>query len=74
MVESGQLEVVGKAGVGTVAVQVLGELEHVVGVARLRSVDVVDEVGTGLAAGEVLPSAVAAEGQRALAGDDVPEK
>ena len=74
MVEGGQLIEVGKACLGVTAVQVLGELEHIVGVAALRTVDIVDEVGAGLLAGEMLAAAVATEGERALTSDDVPEE
>ena len=73
MVERSQFVVVGKTCLGIAAVQVLGEFQHVVGVACLRTVDVVDEVGACLTAGEVLAATVPAEGKRALAGHDVPE-
>ena len=74
MVERRQLVVVGIAGLRITTVHVLSEFQHVVGVARLRTVDVVDEVGTGLLAGEVLTTAVASESQRALARHHVPEE
>ena len=74
MVEGGQLVVVGKAGLGVAPVQILGEFQHIVGIATLRSVDVVDKVHAGILAGEVLTAAVSAEGERPLTGDDIPEK
>ena len=73
MVKRCQLIEVGKACLGVAAVQVLGQLQHVVGVARLRTVNVVDEVLTSLLAGEMFAARVAAESQRALSRHDVPE-
>ena len=74
VVERRQLIEVGIAGFRVAAMQVLGKFQHVVGVARLRAVDVLYEVLAGLPAGEVLAAAVTAEGQRALARHDVPEE
>ena len=73
MVKGSQFVEVGEACLGITAVQLLGEFQHVVRVTGLRAVDVVDEVLAGLLAGEVLTTAVATEGQRALARDDIPE-
>ena len=74
MVEQRQLIVVGIAGLRVTVVQQLRQLQHVVGVTGLGAVDVVDEVHTGILAGEMLAARVAAEGQRALPCDDVPEE
>ena len=54
--------------------QILGKLQHVVGVAALGTIDVVDEVHAGILAGKVLATAVTAKGQRTLARHDVPEE
>ena len=74
VVEGSQFVVVCIACLGVAAVQVFCQLEHVVGVAGLRTVDVVDEVHAGLLAGEVLAPAVATKGQRPFTSDDVPEE
>ena len=63
MVERSQLIVVGIACLWIAAVHVLCQFQHVVGVARLRTVNVVDEVGACLTAWEVLAAAVASEGE-----------
>ena len=54
VVEGCQLVIVGIAGLRITAMHVLRQLQHIVGVAGLRSVNVVDEVHAGLFAGEVL--------------------
>ena len=54
MVEGSQLVVVGIACLGIAAVQVFRQLQHVIGITGLRTVDIVDEVGAGFLAGEVL--------------------
>ena len=74
MVEGGQLVVVGVACLRITTVQILGELQHIVGVTGLRAVDVVDEVDAGLFAGEVLATRVSAKGQRTLTGHNIPEE
>ena len=74
VVERGQLKIVGIAGLRVAAVQRLRQLQHIVGVASLWAVDVVDEVHAGFLAGEMLTTAVAAESQRALASHHVPEE
>ena len=63
MIEGGQLEEVGIACLRITAVQILRQLQHVVRVATLRSIDIRHEVLASLLAGEVLATAVAAEGQ-----------
>ena len=63
MVERSQLIVVSITGFWITTMQILGELEHVVGVAGLRTVDVVDEIHTGFLAGEVLTTRVPAKSE-----------
>ena len=63
MIEGGQLEEVGIACLRIAAMQILRQLQHVVGVTALRSVNVGHEVLTSLLAGEVLTTTVAAESQ-----------
>ena len=63
MVEGSQFVVVGIAGLRVATVHVFGKFQHIVGVARLRTINVIDEVRTGLLAGEVLPARVASKGQ-----------
>ena len=53
---------------------VLRQLQHIVGIAGLRAVDVVDEVDAGLLAGEVFTTRVAAKGERTLTRHDIPEE
>ena len=55
------------------AVEKLCELEHIVGVARFRSVDVVDIVDAGLLGREMLATAIATDGKRTLLRDNLPE-
>ena len=74
VVEGRQLVEVGITGLGIAAMQVLGQLQHVVGITTLRTVDVLDEVLTGFLAGEVLAAAVTTKGQRPFACHDVPEE
>ena len=62
---------IGGIGIGTV--EELGELEHIVCVARLWSVDVVHIVDACFLGGEVFASAVSSYGKRALLGDKIPE-
>ena len=73
MIEGSQLEEVGIAGFGVATMQILGELQHIVGVTALRTVDILHKVLTSLATGEVLTTTVAAKGQCALACYDIPE-
>ena len=54
VVEGSQLVVVGIACLGIAAVQVFRQLQHVIGVTGLRTVDIVDEVRAGFLTGEVL--------------------
>ncbi len=54
--------------------QFLRQLQHIVRVARLRTVDVVDEVHAGILAGKVLTTAVTTESKRTFACHDVPEE
>ena len=63
MIEQRQLIVVGIAGLRVTVVQQLRQLQHVVGIASFRAVNVVDEVHATFLTGEVLAARVAAEGQ-----------
>ena len=74
MVERSQLIEIGESCLGVASVQVLGELEHIVGVAALRPVDIVDEIGASLFAGEMLSTAVATEGEGPLSCYNIPEE
>ena len=74
MVERCQLIVVSIFCIRVSAVQVLCEFQHIVRVAALRSVDVVDEVGASLLAREMLASAVSSECERPLTSDHIPEE
>ena len=62
---------IGRIRIG--AVEELCELEHIVGVARLRTIDVVDIVDTGLLGREMLATAIATDGERTLLSDNLPE-
>ena len=62
VVEGSQLVVVGIACLWITAVQVFRQLQHVIGVTGLRTVNIVDEVRAGFLAGEVLAAGVTAEG------------
>ena len=74
MVEGGQLVEIGIASLGIATVKALGELQHVVRVAAFGTIDVVDEVHTGVLAGEMFATAVTAKGKRTLTSHDVPEE
>ena len=54
--------------------QLFRQLQHVVCVTRLRTVDILYEVLTGLLAGEVLTTRITTKGQCAFASHDVPEE
>ena len=73
MIEHRTLVEVAVGGIGIGAVEEFREFEHVVCVARLRSVDVIDIVDACLLGGEVFASAVSSDGKRALLGHQVPE-
>ena len=63
MVEGSQLKEVGITGLRITTMQILRQLQHVIGVTTLRTVDVVHEVLTGLLAGEVFTTTVTTECQ-----------
>ena len=63
MIEGGQFEEVGITGLRVATMQILRQLQHVVRVTALRTVDIRHEVLTSLLAGEVLTTAIAAECQ-----------
>ena len=73
MVECCQLIEVGITSLGIAAVEALGQLQHIIGIARFRTIDIVDEVGACIFAWEMLTTTVTTESQRSLTGDDVPE-
>lgn len=74
MVHHGLLIKVSIACLRITAMQVFGQFQHIVGIAGLRFINVVDKVHTGIFGREVLTTAVAAESQCTLSGDDVPEE
>jgi len=74
VVVEGGLVVVGVAGGGFVAVEGLGEPEHVVGVAGLGALAGLDDAGEIVGGVEVLTLAVAAEGDAAVGDDGIPEE
>ena len=63
MIEGGQLEEVGIACLRIATMQILCQLQHVVGVTALRAIDVCHKVLASLLAGEVLATAIASKGQ-----------
>ena len=63
MVEGGQFEEIGITGLRITTMQIFRQLQHVVRVAPLRSIDIRHEVLTSLLAGEVLTTAVSSECQ-----------
>ena len=73
MVEHGTLIEVTIGGIGIGTVEELGQLEHIICVARLRSVDVVYIVDACLLGGEVFASAVSSDGKRAFLCNKIPE-
>ena len=74
VVVQGSLIEVGIAGFGRHAKQALGKLEHIVGVARLRTFAVID-IALGIACrGKVLAAAVAAYRKRTVVYHCIPEK
>ena len=63
VIEHCNLVEVAVGSVGICSVEKFGELQHIVGVARLGAVDVVHVVDAGFLGGEVFASAVSAEGK-----------
>ena len=74
MVEHGSLVEVGIFSLGRNPEEILRELEHIVGVASLRTIVIVDEIYAGGSAREMLAAAVAAESQGAVLRDCLPEE
>ena len=63
MIEGGQFEEVGITGLRITTMQILRQLQHVIGVTTLRTIDVIHEVLAGLLAGEVFTTTVTTECQ-----------
>ena len=74
VIEEGVLVVIHVGGIRLLAVKRLGELEHVVGVAGLRTAVVGDQLAHVLRVGEMLVDAVAAVDPGAVFHDGLPEE
>ena len=74
MIESSQLVVVGIASLWVTTVHILRELQHIVCIAALRTVNIIDKIRAGFLTGEMFTTAIAAKGQRALTRHDIPEE
>ena len=61
------------ACLGITAVEILCQFQHIVGIASLRTIDIVDKIHAGIFGGEMLTTAVAAESQRSFSRDDIPK-
>ena len=73
MVHHGLLIKVSIACLGITTVEILCQFQHIVGIAGLRTIDIVDKIHTGIFGGEMLPTAVTAKSQCALSRDDIPK-
>ena len=74
VVECGKLVVVGIPRFRITTVEVFCKFQHIVGVAALRTVNVVDEIHTSILGREMLTTAVPAKCKAALARYDIPEE
>ena len=73
MIKSSQLVVIGKACLRVSAMQILSQLQHIIGVTALRTIDVLHKVLTSLLAGEVFATTVTTKSQRTLASNNLPK-
>ena len=73
MVEHRSLVKVAIHAIRLYSVQILGKLQHIISIARLRSIDVVDIVDAIFLCREVLTPAVTSQSQRALTCHNFPE-
>ena len=74
MVHHGLLIKVSIACLGITTVEILCQFQHIVGIAGLRTIDIVDKIHAGIFSGEMLTTAVSSESQRSFSSDDIPEK
>ena len=74
VVECGKLVVVGIPRFRVTAMEVFCQFQYIVGVAALRSVDVIDEIHASILGREVFTTAIPAKCKAALACYNVPEE